>query len=161
MKMPSPWRVQAKGIQSIAIVWGMYQFAWRDDRKITIEDFPELAAGMGRLSWLWIPEILSITAVSTTPLVVLEAAIAVGAVASIAIAGEEGLDTYVDYITNPQEIVGDEGKRNAFLKAADITLSILNPIHIPVKMLGEYIVEDLPWGELLKNRWLTGPALPF
>jgi len=159
--MAVPWRIHAKGIASIGILWTMYQFAWRDDEKITVEDFPELAGGGASLGRLWLPELLTIAAVSTTPLVILEAAIVVGAVASIAIAGEEGLETYVDYISNPQEILFEEEKKDAWIQASDIALSVVNPLHIPQKMLAEWIVEDLPWKAVLKNRWVTGPFLPF
>jgi len=159
--MAVPWRIHAKGISSLAIVWSMYEFAWRDDEKITVEDFPELASGISGLFLLWAPEVLTIAAVSTTPLVILEAAVVVGAVASIAIAGEEGLETYVDYISNPQEILFDEEKSDAFGMAADVTLSLANPLHIPTKMAGEWLGENLPWRQLLKTRWVTGPYLPF
>jgi len=158
---PLPWRLHAKGITSIGILWTMYQVAWRDDEKITWEDFPELVGGTSSLGVLWIPEVLAITAVSTLPLVVLEAAIVVGAVASIAIAGEEGLETYVDYISNPQEILFDEEKRDAFVMAAGAIYAIANPLNIPSKMAGEWLGENLLWGELVRSRWVTGPVMPW
>ena len=159
--MAVPWRIHQKGITTIGMLWSMYQLAWRDDEKITWEDFPELAVGTGGIFLLWAPEVLTIAAVSTTPLVILEAAVVTGAVASFAIGGEEGLNTYVDYITDPVDMVQDPGKRETLIQASDIVLSVVNPLHIPQKMLAEWIVEDLPWGELFKNRWLTGPVLPF
>lgn len=161
MKMAVPWRIHKKGIESLALLWGMYQLAWRDDEKITIEDIPELTIGMGRLTWLWAPEIVTLASISTTPVVILEVAVVVGAVASIAIAGEEGLETYVDYITNPQDILFDEGKRDAFGMAADVTLSLANPFHIPTKMAGEWLGENLPWGEVFRSRWVNPYGLPF
>jgi len=161
--MVVPWRIHAKGITSVGILWTMYQLAWRDDEKITWEDFPELASGSLALGILWAPEILTIAAASTTPLVILEAAIVVGAVASIAIAGDEGLETYVDYINprNWKENVQDPEKVESLIQASDIVLSVVNPLHIPSKMLSEWIVEDLPWGEVFRSRWVTGPVLPL
>jgi len=156
-----PWRIHQKGITTIGMLWSMYQLAWRDDEKITWEDFPELAVGTGGIFLLWAPEVLTIAAVSTTPLVILEAAVVTGAVASFVIGGEEGLNTYVDYITDPVDMIQDPGKRAALISASDITLSLANPFHIPAKMAGEWLGENLPWEELFRNRWVTGPVLPF
>lgn len=82
----------------------MYELAWRDDRKITWEDAPELALGTLSLGVLWAPEILTIASVSTTPIVVIEAAVVVGAISSYAIGGVEGVENYIDFITEPTKI---------------------------------------------------------
>jgi len=155
-----PWRIHKKGFESIALIWGMYQFAWRDDEKITIEDFPELTVGFGRLGWLWLPEALTIAAVSTTPIVILEAAVVTGAVASFAIGGEEGLNKYVDYITDPVDMLQDPEKIESLLQAnrilqAGITLGGSELARAGIEVLGDFSEE------LFKNRYLTGPALPF
>jgi len=115
------------------------------------------------LTWIWWDTALAITAVSPTPLVVVEVAAVSGLVASIAIGGVEGGEKYIDYINplNYPEHVKDPEKIEALVQASDITLSVVNPLHIPAKMLGEFIVENIPWGEVFKNRWVTGPLLPF
>jgi len=102
--MAVPWRLHAKGITSLGIIWGMYELAWRDDREITWEDAPELGLGALSLGVLWAPEVLTIAAVSTTPLVVIEAAVVAGAIASYGIGGVEGVENYIDFITEPTKI---------------------------------------------------------
>jgi len=82
----------------------MYELAWRDDREITWEDAPELGLGALSLGVLWAPEILTIAAVSTTPLVVIEAAVVTGAIASYGIGGVEGVENYIDFISEPTKI---------------------------------------------------------
>jgi len=82
----------------------MYELAWRDDRAITWADAPELAVGTLSLGVLWAPEVLTIAAVSTTPLVVVEVAVVAGAVTSYAIGGVEGVENYIDFITEPTKI---------------------------------------------------------
>ena len=102
--MSLPWRLHAKGITSLGIIWTMYELAWRDDRAITWADAPELAVGTLSLGVLWAPEILTIAAVSGTPLVVVEVAVVAGAVTSYAIGGVEGVENYIDFITEPTKI---------------------------------------------------------
>jgi len=102
--MSFPWRLHAKGITSIGIIWTMYELAWRDDRELTWADAPELAVGTLSLGVLWAPEILTIAAVSGTPLVVVEVAVVAGAVTSYAIGGVEGVENYIDFITEPTKI---------------------------------------------------------
>jgi len=158
--MAVPWRIHQKGITTIGMIWSMYQLAWRDDEKITWGDYPELAMGTGGIFLLWAPEVLTIAAVSTTPLVILEAAVVTGAVASYAIGGEEGLNTYVDYITDPVDVIQDPGKAESFMKAqrimmAGLTLGGSELARAGMEVLGEFKEE------LFKNRWKTGPYLPF
>ena len=102
--MSFPWRLHAKGITSIGIIWTMYELAWRDDRELTWADAPEMAVGTLSLGVLWAPEILTIAAVSGTPLVVVEVAVVAGAVTSYAIGGVEGVENYIDFITEPTKI---------------------------------------------------------
>jgi len=127
----------------LALVWGMYQLAWRDDEKITIEDIPELP-------------------ISTTPLVVLEAAIVVGAVASVAIAGEEGLETYVDYInpTNWKENVQDPKKVESLVQANRIVQAAMTLGGSEITRAGAELLMTYK-DEIFRNRWVTGPYLPF
>jgi len=161
--MPVPWRLHQKGITTVSILWGMYQLAWRDDRKITIEDFPELATGTVALTWMWGPEALSIAAVSTTPLVIVEAAVVAGAIASVAIGGEEGLDTYVDYITDPVAIFTEPKKTETLMQAAEIVTAVFNPLGWVAGQVGTYLGETLYEyrDEIFRNRWVTGPVLPW
>jgi hypothetical protein len=82
----------------------MYELAWRDDREITWDDWPELVGGTVAMGVLWAPEILTIAGASTTPLVVVEVAVVVGAIASYGIGGVEGVENYIDFITEPSKI---------------------------------------------------------
>ena len=103
--MGLPWRVHLKLLESSALGWWWYNEAIRDDRRFTAEDIDEtmaLALGMG---WIWGGEVLTVAAVSTTPIVAVEAIVAAGAVGSYAIAGSEGVENYVDFITEPTKMV--------------------------------------------------------
>lgn len=103
--MGLPWRVHLKLMESTALGWWWYNEAIRDDRRFTAEDIDEtmaLALGMG---WIWGGEVLTVAAVSTTPIVAVEAIVAAGAVGSYAIAGSEGVENYVDFITEPTKMV--------------------------------------------------------
>jgi len=149
--------------RSIALFGTWYALAKMDDDKLTWKDAPETVGFAAGLTWIWWDTALAITAVSSSPLVVVEVAAVTGLVASIAIGGVEGGEKYIDYINplNYPEHVKDPEKIEALIQASDITLSVVNPLHIPTKMLGEFIVENIPWGEVFKNRWVTGPSLPF
>lgn len=149
--------------RSIALFGTWYTLAKMDDDELTWKDTPETIALAAGLTWLWWDTALAITAVSSTPLAVVEVAVVTGLVASVAIGGLEGGEIYVDYINplNYPEHVKDPEKIEALIQASDITMSVINPLHIPQKMLTEWLVEELPWGELFKNRWVSGPVLPF
>ena len=148
-------------VQTYGVVGAWLNAAYLDDGEFTFEDIDETMYAAGMLGLIWSPQIALAIGISATPLNVIEGAALAGLAVSFAIGGVEGAETYVDYITDPVDIVQDPGKRETLIQASDITLSILNPLHIPQKMLAEWIVEDLPWGEVFKNRWLTGPVLPF
>jgi len=93
---------------SLAIVWETYELAWRDDREITWEDAPEISQGATALIFLWGPELLTLAGVSSTPLLVgVYVPVAAGAVVSAAIGGAEGLENYIDFMTETPEMVWD------------------------------------------------------
>jgi hypothetical protein len=157
MRFGSRWQ-RVQSYTSLA-AWSIA--ALHDDDELTWRDTPEtLVLGM-QLGLIWSPQIALAIGISSTPLNVVEGAALAGLAVSFAIGGIEGAETYVDYITDPVDMVRDPGKQKTLIQASDIVLSVVNPLHIPQKMLAEWIVEDLPWGEVLRNRWLTGPVLPF
>jgi len=147
-------------VTSMAIIWEWKDKVYHDeDKKFTTEDLDETAYAVAYLGLIWSPQIALAIGWSATPLNILEGAIVAGGVASFGIGGLEGVETYVDYI-NParwKENLQDPEKVEAFVQASDILLSITNPLHIPTK----WAAENLPWNEIFRNRWLTGPALPF
>jgi len=108
-----------------------------------------------QLGLIWSPQIALAIGMSSTPLNIVEGAVIAGAVASFAIGGVEGVETYVDFFD--YDILTDPEKSEAVEQAADIALSVVNPLHIPTK----WAVENLPWSEIFRNRWVTGPYLPF
>jgi hypothetical protein len=114
-----------------------------------------------QLGLIWSPQIALAIGMSSTPLNIVEGAVLIGLGASFAIGGMEGAETYIDYITDPIDILTDPGKRETLMQASDIMHSLVNPLHIPLKMAGEWVIESLPWREVFRNRWMTGPALPF
>jgi len=148
-------------IQSYAVVGAWLNAAYLDDDEFTFEDIDETMYAAGMLGLIWSPQIALAIGISATPLNVIEGAALAGLAVSFVIGGVEGAETYVDYITDPVDMVQDAAKQETLIQASDIVLSVVNPLHIPQKMLAEWIVEDLPWGEVFKNRWVTGPVLPF
>jgi len=148
-------------VQSYAVVGAWLNAAYLDDDEFTFEDIDETMYAAGMLGLIWSPQIALAIGISSTPLNVIEGAALAGLAVSFAIGGVEGAETYVDYITDPVDMIQDPGKQEALIQASDIVLSVVNPLHIPQKMLAEWIVNELPWGEVFKNRWRTGPVLPF
>ena len=147
---------------SIAAVWAWKDKVYRDkDKKFTIEDLDETAYAALYLGMVWSPQIALViptAAAASGPLAVVESAFIVGAFASFAIGGLEGVETYVDFFD--YDMLTDPKKASAIEQATDITLSIVNPLHIPTKKLIEYGMENLPWNEIFRNRW-ANPTNPF
>jgi len=148
-------------VQSYATIGAWFNAAYLDDDEFTFEDLDETVKAGIMLGLIWSPQIAVAVGLSATPLNIVEGAALAGLGVSFAIGGVEGAETYIDYISNPEDIFKSPEKTEALLQASDIVLSVVNPLHIPTKMLSEWLVGELPWGELFKNRWLTGPVLPF
>ena len=161
----NPFAIRAKLYRSIAVFGTWYTLAKMDDDKLTWKDAPETVALAAGLTWIWWDTALAITAVSSTPLVVVEAAVVGGLVASVAIGGVEGGEKYIDYINplNYPEHVKDPEKIEALVQASEITLGLINPLGWVAGQVGQAIGKELSTyrDEVLNNRWLTGPALPF
>lgn len=148
-------------IQSYGIVGAWTNAAYLDDNEFTVEDIDETLFAATMLGLIWSPQIAVAVGVSTTPLNVVEGAALAGLAVSFAIGGVEGAETYVDYITDPVDMFNNEAKLESLVLAADIVTSVVNPLHIPQKMATKWAMEELPWNVIFKNRWMTGPALPF
>lgn len=87
--------------RSIAVVMAWREAAWRDDKKLTWGDLPETVVAGATLALIWKGDVI----LAAVPgLAIVEAAVIAGAVTSYAIAGEEGFDDYVDFITEPTKI---------------------------------------------------------
>jgi len=78
--------------------WEVYQEAWLDDRKITIEDAGELAAYGTKMGLIWGPELAVLMGLTAAPLWGVYAVVGVGFVASYAIGGREGAEQFTEYI---------------------------------------------------------------
>jgi len=94
-------RYHFKGIETAGILWILYDKSYRDDRKLTWEDADEFVIAGGALTLVWAD--VAFAGVATWPLVVIEAAVVGGLVASIAIGGVEGGEAYIDFITSDPE----------------------------------------------------------
>jgi len=139
-------------VQSYAIVGAWRELAYGDDSEFTVEDIDETAYAALRLSLIWSPQIaMAIPAfgAASAPLAAVEVAVIVGYGASYAIGGAEGAETYVDYITEPftpsmdfrhqKSFFTDPEKVETLVQATDIGMSVINPLHIPIKyLLGGY-----------------------
>jgi len=162
MRFGSRWQ----RIQSYATIAAWYNAAILDDDEFTFEDVDETVKAAVLLGLIWSPQIaLAIPAAAalSIPLAVVEGAALAGLGISYAIGGEEGAVSYIDYISNPEEIPFDPKKRDAFMQALEITTGLINPLGWVAgqtgQLAGEVILEfkDV----VFKNRWLTGPRLPF
>ena len=133
-------------VQSYALIGAWYNAAYLDDEEFTFEDLDETVKAGIVLGLIWSPQIaLAIPAAAalSTPLAVVEIAALAGLGVSFAIGGVEGAETYIDYISNPQDIIKSREKTKALIQATDITLSVINPLHIPTKMAGQWLRENL------------------
>jgi len=148
-------------IQSYAVIGAWTNAAYLDDDEFTVEDIDETLYAAAMLGLIWSPQIALAVGISSTPLNIVEGVVLAGLGVSFAIGGVEGAETYVDYITDPVDMFENEEKRAALVQATDIVLSVTNPLRIPIKIATKYAVENLPWHEIFKNRWVTGPSLPF
>jgi len=147
-------------VQSYATVGAWFNAAYLDDDQFTFEDVDEtLFAGVW-LGLIWSPQIALAIGVSTTPLNIVEGAALAGLGVSFAIGGVEGAETYVDYITDPVDIIKNPEKAESLMQAhrilqAGVTLGGSEVVRAGIEFLGEFSEE------LFKNRYLTGPYLPF
>jgi len=147
-------------IQSYSSLAAWSALAYGDDDELTWGDTPETLILAMRLGLIWSPQIaLAIPAAAalSTPLAVAEGAFVVGAVASYAIGGLEGVETYVDYISDPVDIVTDPGKRDALIQVVEIEMALLNPVAWAGGQLGEYAGRELAKHAdmIVKNRWMN------
>ena len=86
--------------RSLASTWAWWELAYRDDRKFTIEDVDETALWLAYNAWVWRgPAMLA----AVPHLAVIESVVVAGAVASAAIGGVEGVENYVDFISEPEK----------------------------------------------------------
>jgi len=92
---------RAKWYRSLAVLYVWEQKAWADDRKFTAEDIDETVLALLALGWIWKGNV----ALAAVPGInIVEGIVATGAVASLAIGGVEGLENYVEFITEPAKI---------------------------------------------------------
>lgn len=147
-------------IQTYTSLAAWSALALADDDKLTWRDTPETVILGMHLGLIWSPQIAVAVGLSTTPLNIVEGAALAGLGVSFAIGGMEGAETYVDYITDPVDIVQDPGKIEALMQAHRITQGVLTLGGSELASSAIGVVSD--WKDvLLKNRYVTGPYLPF
>ena len=88
--------------RSLASTWAWWELAYRDDRKFTIEDVDETALWLAYNAWVWRGPAMVAALGPVVPTV--EAIVVAGAVASAAIGGVEGVENYVDLISEPDKM---------------------------------------------------------
>lgn len=81
-----------------------------EDGKVTFGDAPEIFGGTVGVATIWYPELRVASAAVIAPIIVPGAAavavpVAVGVLASAAIAGPEGVDDFFEFITEPGEMI--------------------------------------------------------
>ena len=86
--------------RSLAVLSWWSDKALRDDGKLTIEDIDETAWAVGGIAFIWKGNVI----LAKVPgLIVVESIVVGGAVASFMIDGTEGVDNYVEFISEPTE----------------------------------------------------------
>jgi len=161
MKYGSRWQ----RLTSYSVVGAWLNAAYADDNEFTIEDIDETVYAAGMLGLIWSPQIaLAIPAVATaaTPLAIVEGAALAGLAASFAIGGVEGAETYIDYVEpgNWPELITDPGKQESLMQAHRIMQGVVTLGGSEFARAGVDILSDYK-DEIFKNRWMTGPYLPF
>jgi len=148
--MPT-WGQHAKGFATLAFMVETHKQIYADD-KLTWSDAPHVIKFGGAMTVLWGSEFLEWKSVSKKPLYILEAIVVAGGVASYAIAGEEGLYDYTDFITgdvSPQEYY------DVVMPAIQETIT--EPfIDYIEELWDEQIVEPLVQGKEKAQRKITG-----
>jgi hypothetical protein len=130
------------------------------DDKLTWSDAPAIGTFVGGTAFLWATDFLEWKNFSKKPLYILEAAIVTGGIASYAIGGKEGLFTYKDFITDPIDIVRDPEKTSALMSANRVVQGIITLGGSELVRFGVETISDFK-DDIFKNRFSTGPALPF
>lgn len=103
MTVGNPWVYGLKIGLTADATWDVYQEAWMDDRKITIEDADEMATYGLKIGLIWGPELAALAMISAAPLWGVYAVIGTGFIASYAIGGSEGAERYTEYIFSPEQ----------------------------------------------------------
>jgi len=161
MKYGSRWQ----RLTSYSVVGAWLNAAYADDDEFTIEDIDETFYAAGMLGLIWSPQIaLAVPALAAAsgPLAVVEGAALVGLGASFVIGGYEGAETYVDYInpTNLPELITDPGKQESLMQAHRIMQGVVTLGGSELARAGVATLSDYK-DEIFKNRFMTGPYLPF
>jgi len=157
MRFGSRWQ----RLTSYSALGAWYGIAILDDNEFNWKDAPETLMLGVQLGLIWSPQIamaIPAAAALTGPLAVVEVAALTGLAASYAIGGAEGAETYVDYITDPVDIIKNPAKAESLMLAnrfmqAGLTLGGSEVARAGIEVIGSYSEE------LFKNRWLN--PLPF
>ena len=95
------WGSRTQWYRSIAVGVVWQEKAWQDDRKFTVEDIDETLWAIAGIALIWRGELI-LAAIPGINLV--EGAVVVSVAASFAIGGVEGVEDYIDYITEWKDI---------------------------------------------------------
>ena len=159
MKFGSRWQ----RVQSYTSLGAWYSLAILDDDEFTWKDTPEtLILGIS-LGLIWSPQIamaIPATAALTLPLAVVEGAALTGLAASYAIGGTEGAETYIDYITDPVDIVKNPEKAEALMGANRIMQGVITLGGSELARAGVDAISNYS-EEIFKNRWMNPLGLSF
>jgi len=147
-------------VQTYASLGAWYTMAIHEDGEFTFKDFPETAVLGMQLGLIWSPQIALGLGMSATPLNIVEGAALAGLGISYAIGGREGAETYIDYITDPGDIVKNPQKAEALMQANRIVMAGVTLGGSELARAGVNVLKDFK-NEIFKNRFVTGPYLPF
>lgn len=147
--------IRTNWYRSVASTWAWYELAWRDDRKFTAEDIDETALWIGYNAWVWKGAVALNALGPVVPII--EGAVITGAIASYAIGGTEGVENYIDFITEPSKMP----ERIAFTAKTIYEEKIEEPLVAAANWYVGVIDEGI---ETFKTSWeITKPQihLPF
>lgn len=163
-----PAKIAITNASFLAMMWELTD----DDQTSAgeaLENLGAIAQFSGTVYVLWVPPVFKASIAArvgvflapvAVPAAVVTSAVIVGGVVSYAIDPEEGLKNYKEFITKPQKILSDPEKTESLMQAhrimqAGITLGGSELARAGIEVLGNFSEE------LFKNRYLTGPYLPF
>lgn len=147
-------------VQTYAALGAWTSVAYGDDDELTWKDTPEtLILGM-QLGLIWSPQIALAIGMSATPLNIVEGAALTGLGLSYAIGGRQGAETYVDYITDPVDIIKNPEKAESLMQAHRVMMAGVTLGGSEIARVGVDIITTHSQ-EIFKDRFLTGPYLPF
>jgi len=101
MKLRRGLDLRTQWYRSLAVAYLWKKKAWDDDQKFTLEDVDETIYAAAALAFIWKGNVI----LAAVPgVAIAEGIVVAGAVVSYVIAGEEGVEDFIDFYMEPTKI---------------------------------------------------------